>query len=98
MVAGTASKLSAAVAGLRVLSLPLEEGELIERHYLTPIERMAVAAEALAPTAPRRFSDAIAAMEGALPKFSDADHRFIVERDLPQWWQPRTAAWEPRAR
>lgn len=95
-----ASKLTLVVQQLSELERPRGDAEEIELNYLEPLRRAERRATACARSLPlgTAQSDAMIAMDEALSLYTDEQHEFVVRYGLPQWWLPRTEAWEPRRR
>ena len=94
-----AERLAAVVADLSELQPPVEDESEIRRRYLTPLKTASEAAADFARRTPRgsRFASTIALMGQHVVVWpDDSDHNFVVRYDLPQWWLPRTASWDPR--
>lgn len=94
-----ASRLQAVVDDIAALEPPHQERLNVERHYLEPLRRAAKSAADTAEDIGLRTSMVEAVLkqsESIAPLYSDADHGFVVEHGLPQWWLPKSDAWGPR--
>jgi hypothetical protein len=94
----TAARLSAVIEDLNRLQPPAADQALIERYYLAPLRfcSMCVSSFATEVHLGESVDETVRALDGLGPIYSDEAHRFVVEYGLPQFWGPRTAAWEPR--
>lgn len=95
-----AKRLVVVVTELEGLDPPPAARDAVNEHYLTPLREVSSRLKVVAANMPSQthFIDAVQRMQEDAPLFpEDRDHNYVVDHGLPQWWLPKTTAWERRA-